>query len=239
MNNSSKSSSNQVIVPVRKLIWVIVGATILVAVACATRDVVAFFGGFTSPQFVLSALKLDAELAIPPWYSGCLMFLCGLLALILGWRAKATGNRDFLWWIVLGLGLIYMSADETAALHERLMNVVSKHIQTCGLFTFSWLVVGIPAVIVVGLLFVPFLLRQEPRTRWLLILSGGIFLSGAIGCEMLGGLAASTYGTFNTLPYLLASTLEELLEFAGFTLLAVTLLLRLRDDLRGASLVLR
>jgi hypothetical protein len=239
MNDSSEPARDQVVVPVRKLIWTIAGATIVVAVVCTVRDFVAFFGGFSSPQFVLSVLKLDAELAIPPWYSGCVMFLCALLALILAWRAKAIGNRDFFWWIVLGLGLFYMSADEMAAIHERLMNVVSQHIQTSGLFTFSWLVVGIPAVALVGLLFVPFLLRQQPRTRWLLILSGGIFLSGAIGCEMLGGLAASTYGTFNTLPYLLASTLEELLEFAGFTLLAVTLLLRLRDDLLGTSVVLR
>jgi hypothetical protein len=226
-------------ISVERLIWIICATTAVVAFACTVRDSLAFFGGFTTGNFPLAVFRLDSELSLPAWYSGCLMLVSAQLAFAISWRQATVGGRDRGWWLALGLGLAYLSLDEIAAVHERVMDLVNRHIQTSGVFTFSWLLVGIPAVAAAGAIFLPFLLRQEKRTRWLLVLSGAIFLAGAIGCEMLGGLFSSTYRTQDTLSYFVVSTLEELLEMTGFTLLVATLLVRLRDDLRGTSIVLR
>jgi hypothetical protein len=41
-----------------------------------------------------------------------------------------------------------------------------------------------------------------------------LYVGGAVGCEMLGSFLATTIG-FESIPYLLATTLEESLEMAG------------------------
>jgi hypothetical protein len=235
MTDGELATGERLVVPVERLAWLVAGTTAALALICATRDGLAFALGVPSREFWLSILRLDAELTIPAWYSGCLLFFAALLLLILAWRARTLRSRDFIWWLLLGLGFMYLSADEVATIHERVMKIVRSHVETSGAFTFSWLLVGIPAVIAVAALFLPFVLRLERRTRSLLIASGTLYVGGAIGFEMLGGIAVSR-GGFQTLEYLVVSTLEECLELAGVALLAVTLLLRIRDDFAGVQL---
>jgi hypothetical protein len=222
-------------VPVRALIWLVIASTSVVALAGAAREALAVATGVYTDHFPLTILKLDLEQALPTWYSGGLMLFAVLLLFVCAWRAKAAGSGEHIWWLLLAIGFVYLSADEVAGIHERVADIVSRYVQTSGIFLFSWVLVGIPAVLLAGALFVPFLRRIDSRTRWLMVSSGAVFIAGSVGCEMLCGLATAAYG-FNSPPYLVASTLEECLELAGVTLLIVTLLLRIRDDFRGTAI---
>ena len=55
------------------------------------------------------------------------------------------------------------------------------------------------------------------------LISGSIFVLGAIGFELLGGRQADLYGTNNVL-YSIITTSEELLEMLGIAIFIYTLL---------------
>src|SRR5215208_5096619 len=64
---------------------------------------------------------LDKEANVPTLYSSVTILFCaGLLALIAGARKKG-GKRDYLYWAGLAVIFLFLSVDETAGLHERLI----------------------------------------------------------------------------------------------------------------------
>src|SRR5690606_25704033 len=91
-----------------------------------------------------------------------------------------------------------------------------------------WTLWAIPLVILVGLLYIPFLLRLPPRLRWRLILAGGLFLGGAVGIELISSNIAYHQGSSRT--YLLITFIEECVEQAGLILFAHTLLTQLANQ---------
>jgi len=79
---------------------------------------------------------------------------------------------------------------------------------------YTWVIPGIVIVVVVALYFIPFVLRFPARTTTGIIFSGAVYVSGAIGMELLSGLVASDIGTENTY-YVWITIVEEMLEIAG------------------------
>jgi hypothetical protein len=74
-----------------------------------------------------------------------------------------------------------------------------------------------------AVLFLPFLWAMPGRTRWLLMLSGAIYLGGAVGVEW-GTIWYEDNGLLDTLPYNLWNALEEGMEMGGIILYIYTLL---------------
>lgn len=216
---------------VRQVIWVLGACTCALMLIGLVREALTIALGVPSREFYLTIFRFDSEMTIPAWYSGALMLISGLMLFVCSAVARTIRSSEFIWWLILGVGFIYLSADEVVGIHERIGEIASRSVVTSGAFAFTWLVVGIPAVIAVAMLFLPFLLKIDRGTRWLLIASGALFVGGAVGFEMLGGLAVTRYG-MDSPPFLVVSALEECLELAGMTLLIVTLLLRIRDDCR-------
>jgi hypothetical protein len=75
----------------------------------------------------------------------------------------------------------------------------------------------------VAAVYLPFLARLPARTRNLFFLAGFVYVSGAIGFEMVGGRQAALYGDDN-LTYKLLAHVEESLEMAGLVVLLYALL---------------
>ena len=80
-----------------------------------------------------------------------------------------------------------------------------------------------------------FLLDLPSRTRVLFISSGILFVTGAIGFELIGGWYADKHGTGN-ITYALITTCEELLEMLGIALFIYTLLKYIVDTFGSLSL---
>lgn len=74
-----------------------------------------------------------------------------------------------------------------------------------------------------AILLIGFLRKLPSETAFYLRLSGSIFVSGAIGFEMLGGKIVSENGK-GTLIYVMFYTLEEFMELLGVVLFIFTLL---------------
>ncbi len=169
--------------------------------------------------------NLGRETSIPTWYSGTLIFLSAL-SLLLVWTVKVRAKDRYRhYWFGLFTVFVLLSIDEVAAIHEVFGGYIVRSVvgQTSGLFFYSWVIAGGTFALVFALIFLKFLLGLPARTRWLFIVSGAMFVSGAVGMEMINGQHSESYGSWTPV-YALGTGLEELLEMMGITLFLFAIL---------------
>ena len=117
------------------------------------------------------------------------------------------------------------------------MQILLGH-ENLGMLYFTWVIPAIAGVVLLGFLFLGFLLRLPPSTRVTFIKAGCLYLGGAIGVEMLGGRYAELHG-YQNLTYELFAHLEESLEIAGIILFVHSLLWYLAEQFPEIRLVIR
>ncbi len=118
--------------------------------------------------------------------------------------------------------MVYLSLDDGAMVHERFWIIVGHfNIPFSGVFYYPWVIVGMLLVLIVAAVYIKFFFRLPIRTRWLLLLSGVLFLSGAIGVEMYTSYIMDSSGKGVSA---LIIGLEETLEIIGVTTLTYTIL---------------
>ena len=175
--------------------------------------------------FLLDSLQ---EATIPTFYSFLLwLFVAALLVLITA-GDRNSGRRDTRRWGALAALFVFLSLDEAASLHEQLIGLsramVSKlAIEHEGLLYHAWVVpVGL-LLLLLFVLYIPFFRRLPRSTALWILFSGGLFVAGALGFEMLGGVVV-TWAKDNDALRLGVETVEELLEMLGLAACAYALL---------------
>jgi len=139
-----------------------------------------------------SFFDLDEEESLGTWFSALILFVAGQLTLLQA-RFVRSNQRDWYgWWLILPIGFHLLSLDEVAGFHESVNTVVqSTH----------WTTYGLAIAVVVAAAYLPFLWSLSGRTRWLFILSGAIYLGGALGVEW-GTLWYEDNDQLDTLAYI-------------------------------------
>lgn len=209
---------------VMTLLW---AAVVLMVLLSLVQDLLIFLAPEVGLTDRIYRLDLDTEASLPTWFSSGLMLICALALLAIGVLVKREGLLKAAPWLILAAIFFVLSLDEIATIHEWLSATLSAHINNTGLFYFAW---TLPALVVclAGLAcFVPFILGFNGLDRALLIGSAVVFLSGAIGMEMLGGAEAELNGV-TSLRYRMLMTVEESLELAGLLIFLLFLLRQLR-----------
>lgn len=184
-----------------------------------------YYLNFTSHPFayrLVDKFNFNAEQTLPAWYASALLLAAGGIAVAIHLRLPRP-HPDAWRWLLAGVLLAAMSADETVSLHEMVGSVLKERVATSGLFYFSWVLVAIPLLVVATATFLPLLRRLPLRTRTGLITAAALYFGGAVGTEMIGGLIAERIG-FQTAAFFAVSTVEETLETAGLIVAVVTLL---------------
>ena len=166
---------------------------------------------------------LDSENSLPAWFSTWLLLYCALLIGIVARTARVEGDRWWRYWAALGVLFVGLSIDEMVGFHEMLILPLRNRFGTGGLLWFAWVIPGAAFVLTVGLIFGRFVFQQNRRVRNGIILSGFIYVGGAIGCEMPGGLLMERYGE-TSVAYTAMATIEECLEMIGLIVFSHTLL---------------
>jgi len=157
-------------------------------------------------------VNLDREQNIPTLFSMLQLMLAGTITWKLGNREPGGSLRRL--WRFLSLGLLWIGIDEALRFHERLNKIPIGELRRVSYFHFAWVLPAIAVVGVCGFVMLR-LLRALPRpTARMFALSGGLFVAGAVGVEMLGGHFARLSGQ-QTWIYTLCYTLEETLEMLG------------------------
>ncbi len=158
------------------------------------------------PWLLLQLFDLDEENNIPTWFSSFLLFNCSVVLYV---SAHGVNNKFRLQWFLLAVGFFILAIDEVAGIHESFNSSIEM----------NWAIVGGGLVAVIGIIFIPFLMSLERRLAALFLLSGSIFVGGAIGVELL-----AEDMDVDTLVYTFSTAIEEGLEMIGALLfLAVNL----------------
>lgn len=195
------------------------------------------------PDFFLrdsfaTAFNLDAELNLPAVYSALTLLLCSL---IIGIISIIKGNQQdsyTTYWKGLAIIFALLFFDELTSLHERLMEPVRNTLNTGGFLYFAWVIPGSIFVLCFLLIFLKFIVNLPSKTRNYFLLAGTIYVSGAIGCELIGGYIVDNYTT-KSLLYLLEVTIEEALEMLGVAVFIYGLLSYISASMQGAGLKLK
>lgn len=194
-----------------------------------------FLPDFPCREILAGIFHVDLEQNIPSIYSGATLLFCSILLFLIAHAKKVAGESRQIQWRALSIVFLYLSGDEFMSLHEKFMDPVRNTLKTSGIFHFAWVIPGGIFVLICFLAFFRFLLALPPKTRHLFIIAGTIFVSGALGMEMVDGYYASLYGQENFI-YVVLTTIEEFLEMVGIAVFIYALLSYISTQMKGLAL---
>jgi len=202
----------------RGLSRLLIVAWLVVAGAGLAIELVASRSDAAAVDALLPMLSLSYEENLPTWYSSCLLFAAGLLLSQIALSAWQDRDR-FRWhWWLLAAGFFYMSLDEAAEIHENLGGLVGGS----GVFYFDWVIPAGALVLVLGVIYLPFLRGLPAPSRGRFVLAAALYLGGALVMELPLGWWTQRAG-YDNLTYALIDWVEEALEIAGASLFVVSL----------------
>jgi hypothetical protein len=237
-SGAASRTPDAAVVKAARILLVVIGA--LVMASLASRVLSARMED-ADPESALTTMMLAVEKMldvnkegnVPTWFSSGMLLGCALLVAGIAALVRQAGGPFVMHWIGLALVLAFLSLDEATVLHERLTTPVAGVLgeNARGPLRFAWI---IPAGIVVGLIglaYLRFLAHLPARARSLLRAGVILYLTGAVGMEIAGGMALDELGSWTL--YALVTTAEETLEMLGTLTILCALLTLVRVD--GAS----
>lgn len=199
------------------------------------REIYIFSFGPDTILHRLQPLNLDAEMSAGAWFASLLLLICGVLPALIAVACKSQADRWTRYWFGLAAAFLYLSIDEIAGLHERTGRVFQAIFHQTGDLYFLWTIPMGILVLVFAAVYIRFLLALPRQVAVLLILSGAIFVTGAIGFELAGSYFYRTQG-IDAVSYSICVVLEEGMEFIGALLFASTLLDYIKARFGGAAI---
>jgi len=157
---------------------------------------------------------LDMEDNLPTLFSTLLMFISAFLFYGLSKISIKEKKTDRPFWLGLSLIFTFLAFDENLQIHESIGDLTEQFIHTSGYLYYPWVISYSILVLILGLFYIRFFWRMEKTISRYFITSAIIFLSGAIGFELLGAHEASVHSD-DTLLYCIYYTIEESLEMFG------------------------
>jgi hypothetical protein len=188
-----------------------------------------YFSVDNSDQFdFVQMVDLDQEANLPTLFSSTLLLIAGVLFYLL-YKVTYNDKKEHpYYWLGLSFIFIFLGFDESAKIHETLGDYTEKFVDASGYFYYPWVLSYGILLVVLGFFYVRFFLRMDKKVFYAFMLSAFVFLSGAVGFELLGAKEASLHGT-DTILYCTLYTIEESLEMFGVIYLISILLNLLKD----------
>ncbi len=214
----------------KKIIFVFLAIIIGLAIANLLGQHYKIFGG--NSEFLLKIVdKFDLDLEannLPTWFQSSTLLLCSVLLVIITFIRKSLNDIDTKFWGLMAAIFLYLSLDEAVSIHEQMTVPLRDAIGAQGILFFAWV---IPATLMLMILFATVyksVWRLSAATRRSFIVSGFIFVAGAVGMEMVG---ARYYEIFleptkapNDFGYVILTTVEEFLEMVGIAFFIFSML---------------
>lgn len=191
------------------------GIVIFLKVIFKLGDVYGFF-----PLF-----NFDYEENIPTLYSSIILVLSSALLFLIAISHKRLSS-PYLPWFWLAIIMLLLAIDETAQLHEKLIQPGREIFNTSGVFHYPWVVPYGAAFLVILVLYYRFIINLETKVKVIFIVAGLTYVIGALGFEMISGLVIELQGNYSLLNRFV-TTCEELFEMVGIAIFIYGLLIHL------------
>jgi hypothetical protein len=260
---SSKGDIVELTIYVKTIVRVMIVAVLIITlVSFAARSAMYMWGqeAFLQP---LRLFDVGQERSIPTWFETIQFLLCSILLAVIAAAKKQRSDRYILHWSVLSVIFIYLSADESASIHEAI-GQLSEHLlhnttgfTPSGAISFFWVVPGAVFVLIVLVAYLRFLAHLPRSTRRLFLFAGAVFVLGALGIEMLSAQVSSSSGAIanffgmdlglsqhsaNAIPKImigLQTCVEEMFEMLGLTAFVYALLAYIRSYMEDINVLVR
>ncbi len=171
---------------------------------------------------------LGHEQNLPTLFSTCLLFAAAGLNLLIGVAAGNTIARfgKWYWYALCGI-FMFLGLDESLEIHDRLnhFDLIQSFSGTSDFLFYSWVVPYAIGAVVIGLLFLRFVLQLPVAIRNRFFIAGLIYVGGALGFELAESYVHVHSGS-NGVSMLerVLYTVEETMEMAGVILFIHALL---------------
>ncbi len=209
-------------IPSKKITTWLFGLTVGLNLLGFAARIIEKLLGYNDTELV-RLVDVGAEANITSWYSSFLLLMSAILLYFIS-RLKYL-DKDPLskHWAFLSYLFIYLSIDETATIHEMLIKPMREIFHSSGIFYYAWIIIAIPLILLLAILYIRFFYSLPKNIRNQFVLAAILFLVGALGFEMLGGLFLKTeISGIHVLSFLI--TFEELLENLGVVVFIMALL---------------
>ena len=174
--------------------------------------------GYWSDPNNSNIFSVQGERTLPAWYSGVMIWSAGLGLIILMNFELKRNRLTAMFWGLLALTFFYLSADEALGLHEKL-NAPARQMLGNSTIEAPWVVLGLIFACLIGLTCIPLLYSLTKTIRNTMIFAGVVYLSGAVGVEVVGETVKWVInGGQTTKLYTLCYCIEELLEMLGIVI---------------------
>ena len=216
----------------RILLWLLAIAGILVAASVATSllFIILDMPVDNSSLGFLDRFSVDSEQSFPTYFSAVILLLVAILSHQIARYAARASRREQRYWLALTVIFTLMSFEEIVGFHEG-VGALLRRIQPeagQGLTFNQWIFIGIPLVVLVALVFLPFVRSLPAQTRNLFFLAGAFYVGGSIGMEMLEGVVMGDVD-YGQVGRMIVQHMEELLEKLGVITLIYALLSHLQQ----------
>jgi len=153
---------------------------------------------------------LDMERNIPTLFSSFLFAISSFLLYLL----SKMENENYKYWIGLSIIFLFLSFDESAKIHEQIGDYTEHFVDATNYLYYPWFISYSIGIFIIFLFYFKFFFKMGKKTFLSFILSAMIFITGAIGFDILGANEAFV-NSEETILYCLYYTIEESLEMFG------------------------
>lgn len=215
-------------------------AALLVAISTVAQLANHRLDGRAGMGLVARVLNIDSEQSIPTAWSASVLASCAVVAWVIAGIHRRRDLGQHRSWAALGAVAAVVAADEFLAVHETsidpLRGVLGE--RATGLLYYAWVLPGLVVALVVAAVFWRFVWSLPVGLRSRLVIAGVLYLTGAVGFEMLGGAQDEDHTRVNG-TYLALNGVEEGLEMVAASVVLAALVGYLLGPLGGVDLSLR
>ena len=212
----------------RKIIKLLLLITVILIVIHTIILIIYYLVGDPEKFDFIRMFDLDMERNVPTLFSSVLFCISAFLFYLLSHSSLHTKPHDSKYWKGLSFIFIFLSIDESAKIHEQIGDFTKQFIDATGYLHYPWVISYTILILILGVIYLKFFLKMPRKVFYAFILSAVIFLTGAIGFELLGANESSQHGTTSIL-YSIFYTIEESLEMFGLVYL-ISILLSLLES---------
>jgi hypothetical protein len=202
----------------------------------------ALYLGHKSLLGLVRMFDLNGEWNFPAVFSSGLLLFCSILIAVIA-RAKRRAADSFRrhWQVLAGI-FLFLALDELVAFHDRLQAPLASIFHLSGFWYAGWTLPYAIGLVLFLFAYRRFVFHLPRRYLVLFVLSGAIYVGGAMGFESLGaeylyslgGVSVSDRGVLWVVLY----TVEETAEIGGLILFLYALLNYICTETDGLRLVL-
>jgi len=200
---------------------------ISVIVVLLIMNVVTYYN-YEYGTYFFKKFNFDKEKNIPSIFSFLLLLAASATLLYISFKVL-TFKVSNVFWRSLSFIFLFLSFDELLRIHEKIGDFTANYIKGEGIFNYEWLIPYGILLLFLIFIYTKSLFSLPARVRINMIVSGILFIGGAVGFEMIAGVFIEKNTLLtpeelrNSFTIFFLYSVEETLEMLGVSYFIYTL----------------